>query len=401
MLDHPQAPRWNLDCGDQLDARALAWVRSFQAGLRAPRSWPPAWLEGFQQRVLAQVPHYRGYLPGDIPLLEKEVFREAVWSLVPDDEPLEDLLTYGTSGTSGTRVLLPTAPRVAGATLALFQYGLELHGVDLTGGPDQVAMLQVSMQGFTKTYALISTFLDQAGFVKINLNPDEWRKSRDRVAFIDACRPQVITGDPLTFAELRRLPLKHSPKALISSGMTMLGGLRRELEAHFGCPVLDIYSMSECPFIGLKRDEESGYRVVAPDLFVEALEPSGEIVLTGGRNPFLPLLRYRTHDHARLRVEDGTAFLHDLDGRTPVTFQKRSGERFNSVDVTHSLEEVPVLQFSLHQFADGSLAFRYRGKKDTEKQVRAVLEDLFGGQRLAIEAAPMGAAEKWIQYTSD
>ncbi|HVY60689.1 MAG TPA: phenylacetate--CoA ligase family protein, partial [Planctomycetota bacterium] len=43
-----------------------------------------------------------------------------------------------------------------------------------------------------------------------------------------------------------------------------------------------------------------GLHILPPDLLVESLEPSEELVFTGGRNPFLPLVRYRTGDRARL-----------------------------------------------------------------------------------------------------
>ena len=47
----------------------------------------------------------------------------------------------------------------------------------------------------------------------------------------------------------------------------------------------------------------------------------GEITLTGGRNPFLPLLRYRTGDFASLDTINGHRVLLGLEGREPVEYR--------------------------------------------------------------------------------
>src|SRR5258707_886641 len=84
--------------------------------------------------------------------------------------------------------------------------------------------------------AWLAGCLGGPGFAKLNLAPADWREPDGRARFIDACQPEVFTGDPLSFAELARLPVQHRPKALISTAMQLLPGLRLELEARFGCP---------------------------------------------------------------------------------------------------------------------------------------------------------------------
>lgn len=43
-------------------------------------------------------------------------------------------------------------------------------------------------------------------------------------------------------------------------------------------------------------------------------------MVTGGNNPFLPLMRYRTGDFCSLKIENGVPFLVDLEARNPVVF---------------------------------------------------------------------------------
>ena len=126
----------------------------------------------------------------------------------------------------------------------------------------------------------------------------------------------------------------------------------------------------------------------------------GEITLTGGRDPFLPLLRYRTGDFARLEFDGPTPLLVGLEGRPPTVFRAADGRTINIIDVSTVLKPFALPQFALHQAADGSLRLRVRGEAP-EGALRQALLDLFGaGQPLRIEALVTTEGEKVIQYTS-
>jgi phenylacetate-CoA ligase len=284
-------------------------------------------------------------------------------------------------------------------------------GVTLEGSSDRVSIATVCAQSYTFTYATLSSYLNEAGYIKVNLNPSDWRDPDDRALFLDSCNPEVYTGDPISFLALARLPLKTRPKALVSSAMTMLEGLKRELEDHFGCPVLDVYSMNESRFMAVNRGE--GYEIIPHYLYVEILDaegnacsPStrGEIVLTGGHNPFLPLLRYRTGDYAALEFRGKRPLLVEFEGRKPTVFINSSGRIVNNIDVTYALKHFPIGQFSLHQNADRSLVFRMRESRAEEEEVRAALMKLFGpDQPITIEELTevLLRSGKVLQYTSD
>ena len=76
--------------------------------------------------------------------------------------------------------------------------------------------------------------------------------------------------------------------------------------------------------------------------------------MTGGRNPFLPLLRYRTGDWGRL--DDAPCACGDpmprivaLEGRAPVLFRSAAGGSVNPVDVSGVLRAHPIVQHELVQ----------------------------------------------------
>jgi len=421
LREHPHAPRWNLACGDRLTPGYLESVRRWAAALRAGPvpcgdGATPPWLERFTARALAQVPFYRERIPAGtpfaaVPSLRRADLVRAPWDLVPDDQPLDDILVYPTSGSTGPAFPVYSHPITANAYLAFLEVALARVGVAFEPEPAGVALACVHCQRDTYTYPSLMSYLEGAGFVKVNLLPSEWRDPADAAAFLDACASQVYTGDPYAFACLARLPLRSRPRALISSATALLPGLRAELEAHFGCPVLDLYSLTEARTIAVSYGE--GHEVLAHDVLVEVLDPledrlmplgeRGEVAVSGGCNPFLPLLRYRTGDFARLECRDGRTVLRDLEARPPVCLLDESGTIVNSIDVSRALAGFALPRFQLHQHTDGALTLRVddTGREDI---LRDALLPLFGpGRPLAIrpvDPAP-DPGRKLLQYTSD
>src|SRR5262249_29721380 len=129
----------------------------------------------------------------------------------------------------------------------------------------------------------------------------------------------------------------------------------------------------------------------------------GEVTLTGGRNPFLPLLRYRTGDWASLDLSGPVPVLAGLEGRPPTVFRSAAGAPINNIDVTWALRDLALPQFALDQEADGSLLLQVRGEQVTHEALREALLKLFGpGQQLTIIRLPEAeeSAGKVVQYTS-
>src|SRR5262249_15284551 len=151
------------------------------------------------------------------------------------------------------------------------------------------------------------------------------------------------------------------PKALVSTSMALLPGLRQSLAARFGCPVVDVYSMNESGPIAVAAPDGNGHLLLSHRLYVEVLDPDGapcpsgvrgEVTLTGGFNPSLLLLRSRTGVFASLDFSAPRRLrLVGLEGRAPVVFRAGDGRPINNIDVTAALKPLALPQYQLHQAA--------------------------------------------------
>ena len=392
--EHPHAPRYNWRTGERLDAAALERIHGFDRRVKlGPQPWNrgelPEWVGPFVERCRAHVPFYRHRKTAadffSLPVVRRDEFRKQPWALVADDLSLENLIIYTTSGTGGTILKYPATPELPSRYLPLICHALLQHEIHLDGGP-RVSVVHVCDQNPTVVLCSLSSYLKGAGTVKVNLHPSDWNNADDAVKFLDDCNPELFTGDPVALEHLARLPVSSRPKAIVSSAMSLTAALKQLLESRFNCPVLDMYSMNESGPIGFStRDGE--YEILQPDLFVEVLsadgQPSapnepGEITLTGGLNPCLPLLRYGTGDFGILDYRQGrTPCLRQVHGRRVVLFQATDGNLFNSIDVASALNHIPLAALSLHQRADRSLAIVIPTEADSSA-VEIAIRKLFG-----------------------
>jgi hypothetical protein len=421
LEEHPHAPRYNHRCGDRLDARALERVRAYGKALgerKAGWSWgeAPAWLAEWARACLAEVPFYRGYgaWGGDfaaLPSIERADLLREPWSFVPDGVPLDDLILYRSSQTTGDCLTVLSHPEVSACDLPLLEQLLAAKGVSLEGASNRLAIVMVCAQTRTITYPMVVSYLGEAGFAKINLNPADWRDLEDRVRFLDDCNAEIYSGDPVAFHELVQLPLRTRPKALITTAMTLFPGFRSVLEGHFACPVFDLYAMNEAGII--TADAGEGHAVLSPDLYVEILAPDGtpcppgergEITVSGGINPFLRLLRYRTGDWAAMNFDGPAPRLVDFEPRAPVLFRGAGGKALPAHHVTAALRDFPLAAVTLRQAADGAVEFRSCGEGIVTEEVRAALQHLFGDESsLAVEELPRPYewGGKIVQYSCE
>ena len=447
LEEHPAAPRYTHRGVDRLTPAGIQRVAAFDAALSAePRGWrpgeTPGWVMDFAAECFRDVPAYRAFGPlppalADIPTTSRADLSRAPWEFVPDSLPLDGLTVFQTSGATGHPLDILTHPETLAYYLPLLRAAVALHGVTLgsstvetprwgvsglTSRSDTspsgvaaelgVALAVVCYQATTFTYAAVSTYLQHAGLVKLNLNPADWRDPADRTAFLDACRPTVYSGDPVALAELAALPLTARPAAILSTSMALLPGLRRQLEIRFNCPVIDIYSLNESGPVAASEPHGDALALLSHRLFVEILDADGapvppgqrgEVTLTGGFNPFLPLLRYRTGDWSSLDLSDPRQTrLRGLEGRPPVLFQSTAGLPINNIDVTAALKPFALPQFALHQAADGALTLRLPAPLPETAEVLAALRRLFGeDQPITLQPFDPAAAGKLLQYSRD
>lgn len=419
LREHPAAPRFSNQSGNRLLPDEVEALRGFVDEVQAatigwPRDGRPAWLAAHVEQVCRDVPAFRarGGPPArfeDLPTTCRADLAADIARFVPDTVPIERLINFRTTGTTGNPLLIASHPIVAARYLAFHLRALRRFGVEPRHRRGQVGVVLLGMQRRCFTYVSVTPLMDESGLAKINLHPGDWRAPADRSIYLDALDAEVIAGDPISFAELLRLPLTTRPRALLSVGMTLSRALRDELQARFGCPVLDLYSMNEAGPIGVFDETARGHVLLQPRMYVEILGSNGqpvpegergEVTLTGGFNFCLPLLRYRTGDQAALAHGPDGPVLRALQGRAPVRFQTAAGHWLNNIDVTHALEHWPLTQYSLHQRADASLHLRLaRHAMPHAAAVRGALRALLGD--LPLEVDPLLADDKVLQYTSD
>lgn len=421
LREHPHAPIYNWRTGERLNEAALARVRAYGQQLKtAERGWrpgePPPWVIDFAQFCRREVPYHRRRPDwsdnfSQLPPMTREVIRTRPWDLVPDPLPIDDdLIVYTTSGTTGRRLRIISCPEAPARYLPAIEYALARVGVRIEGGEGRVAIVQACAQRKTNVMSSVSSYLGGAGFAKINLLPHDWRDPADAAAFLDDCAAEVYTGDPFAFVRLMEFPLRTRPTALVSSATALLPGARAALAAHFGCPVIDLYSMNESGPVAFDVGDGTGHEILPHDLFVEILDGRGaacppgvrgEVALTGGNNPYMPLLRYRTGDFAAMDFSRPVPRVIGLSGRTPTIFRAADGRRVNSIDVTAALGDLPLTWFRLHQRADGKLEFRASGSDAELARAAEALRDLFGAGVRVERAAGEAEEGKALQYTSD
>jgi phenylacetate-CoA ligase len=421
MREHANAPIYRNASGHRLLPQELPEVLAFAADVRNASIDPRAdlsqgWLRGYVAAALGRVPYYRRYgslprLLADLPTITRGDLARDIAAFVPDDQALDRLINFRTTGLTGQPLLIASHPVVAARYLAFHERALARFGIELTSGPGDVGVMLVGWQQRCFTYVSVTPQRGECGLAKINLHEDDWRDPADRGLYIDALQPEVMTGDPLSLAALLALAFRHQPRAIMSTSMTLLPGLRAALEQRFACPVLDLYSLNEAGPVAVYDPAHDAHVLLQPRMVIEIVDADGkplpegqrgEITLTGGFNFCLPLLRYRTGDHAALERRGGEWVLADLAGRAPVRFRTASGEWINNIDVTHALKAFALPQYALLQRADGSLEFDVHGHHTAGLgAVKAALLELFGARaRVQITAHPE-ACDKVVQYRSE
>ncbi|MBX7228002.1 MAG: AMP-binding protein [Burkholderiaceae bacterium] len=420
MREHPAAPIYRNKSGNRLMAAEVTELQLFEkkninAAINCFPDKKPSWLDNFLAHVFTQVPYYRGLGRSsslrfeDLPTVSRADFASDITRFVPDSVTLDRLIQFSTTGTTGHPLRVPSHPVVAGRYLTFHKRALKRFGIELQYGRGQVGVVLVGYQRRCFTYVSVTPTMDESGLAKINLHPDDWRDPADRVCYLEALAPEIITGDPLSLTELARLSLKTRPRALLSVSMALSEGLRQMLEKRFECPVLDIYSLNEVGPVAVLDPKLQGHVLLQPQLYVEILDPQGkplqsgergEITVTGGFNFCLPLLRYRTGDYASLSTDGEEPILIGLAGRPPVRFRTKTGEWINNIEITHALKLLPLAQYGFHQLADGSCVLRLHAMSmHLASCARQALIPLFGNDAISLEL--LIAQDKIIQYSSD
>lgn len=434
LREHPGAPRFNHDTGDRLLAGDLSLLDRFARELSAGRgpAAPGAPSEAMLSRLAelaGRVPSWRARLYRgldlrrhweDVPTSSRRDLAERPWDFVPDGEPLERLVVYRTAGTTGHPISVPHHPLAVACYLPLLEEALGRHGVRVDARGLPAACFLLGSQVHTYTYATALSAWGGAGFAKLNLRDGEWPSPEARALYFDEFRPPLVNGDPVSLSEAVRLGLPKGVRAAVTTSTDLSEPLRRSLAAALGAPVVDWYSSVETGPIAYGCPRGEGLHLLPHDLFVEALDAAGrqvpdgtegELTVSGGRNPFAPLLRYRTGDRGRLvrsacPCGDASARVVGLEGRRAVLFRSADGTPVTTVDLSRTLREFPLALHSFLQRADRSLELVVRpleGAAADPAALAAALSRFFGALPLEVRVDPTLGADgtKVVAYRSE
>ncbi|TGL62199.1 phenylacetate--CoA ligase family protein [Leptospira ognonensis] len=372
MIESQYAPRWNTIIGDRITEADYENVKSFETELYTKREFLDS---KPKESILDYVGNLRFYsnffyerLKGlsirhdfeRIPRMTRDDLQNKMTQILPPTHPLDRIIVNPTSGTTGKPILAPNHPFAIGCYVPMIEYSLLKYNVKVSHDFQTTAAIQLCHQNKTIVYATTHSLAGGAKFAKINWKDQDWRELDHKEKFLYEQAPTFLSGDPYAFEEAMKSGLNYKPKALHSTALELEESLRISLATHFQCPVINFYSLNETGPIAYACPLNPEWLHILPhDIFVETLDeyeqPSsfGEIVITGGRNPFLPLLRYATGDFGELNFSlctcgEKTPRLKLLKGRKPIYFTDVSGKKINPVDISRILRMDPnVLR---HQF---------------------------------------------------
>ena len=381
--EHPDAPHWTHATGDRLTAEQVQRVRH-------PLSTDD-WLIDHLATARRTL-RYRG-MPADstlddYPTISRTDLVDDLAAFVPLDADLSRMLHGTSSGSTGAALLIPDDVEEVARGFHLLVALAASAGAAVTIDGERMAVANLVFQRQAFTYvSVISSFAHRA-MARLNLHPMSWGGLAARARFLAPAAPQILTGHPTRLAALLA-PGRHSvlhPPLVFSGAMALSAALRARLEAAFECPVIDVYGLHETRPIAARTDD-GPFRVLDRRVHVEVWDPRrevalppgemGEIVVTAGENPLLPLVRYRTGDYGRLvRLDDGAAGIADLEGRENTRFRADDGTLVPCVELTQHLQAHGAQGWSIDQDAAGRVHAVIAG--GDEPGIRSALHALLG-----------------------
>jgi phenylacetate-CoA ligase len=404
VLQHRYAPRWNFSLGDRIKTQDLVATEQFREAVFAAREpsngHPGQPILDWVAMMRDQVASFRQRLPigfdlqrdwAYIPTMSREDLVLDLPAMVPDSADLKQLIVYTTSGTTGHSLAIPYHPRAVAFNHPLFEYALAAYGVEPSFDHETTACINVCAQVHTFVFANVFSVWQQAAMAKVNLHPKDWSGGREHArGFMAEMAAQLITSDPISLLEMMAWEISLSPRAILSTAVALDPGLSSRISQHYSCPVINWYSSLETGPIACTGPGSEDLLILPHDLYVEVVDPDGyplpegepgEITVSGGRNPLLPLLRYRTGDFGSMAFEPSPR-IKQLQARGPVIFRATDGSLVNPVDVGRIMRECSVfVQHEFIQHQDGSCTVNFRTGPDAPadlNRIKRELQTLFG-----------------------
>jgi phenylacetate-coenzyme A ligase PaaK-like adenylate-forming protein len=223
------------------------------------------------------------------------------------------IVTLPTSGTTGPskRIFFSAADQEL--TTDFFRVGMSV----LVRPGDRVMILFPGQRPGT-IGDLLATALERLDSHPYKFGPPGLEE--DALGFILEKNINVVVGAPV---QIRRLAVCDRARHLLPAGQirsvltssdVLTNKVLADLREIWGCEVFDHYGMTETGLGGgVECDAHTGYHLREADIYYEIIDPinrlpvpdgeMGEVVMTTMSHTAMPLIRYRTGDVSRFRVE--------------------------------------------------------------------------------------------------
>ncbi len=280
------------------------------------------------QRIYDQSPYYKNKLDeygikpsqiktvkdlSNIPFTTKSELRKTYplgMMAVPEDKVVR---IHSSSGTTGKPIIIPYTENDVKTWAEMMARCLEMVGVT---NKDRVQV--------TPGYGLWTAGIGfQAGVEKIGAMavPTGPGNTEKQLEMMIDLKSTVLIGTSsyglLLSEEICRREIKHDLALRIGIfGSERWGDkMRARIEENIGIKTYDIYGLTEIygPGIAIDCEQHNGLHYWADHLLFEIIDPAtgeqlppgerGELVITTLTKEGLPLLRYRTHDITRIKLE--------------------------------------------------------------------------------------------------
>ncbi|HEX7009670.1 MAG TPA: hypothetical protein VF184_06785 [Phycisphaeraceae bacterium] len=228
----------------------------------------------------------------------------------------------------------------------------------------------------------------------------------DNLRVLNEYRPRLVYGWVTPIRRMAQVARErgiavHRPAAMVTTAETLDAPTRQLLEETFGCPVYEIYGLTETGTLAWRSPAWQGFRISHESLIVEFAPaddggPARRLIVTNLALWTMPFIRYDTDDLAVPAQAAGNGqmpYLERVEGRLVDCVRLADGRVILPFQLTMAMEEVPgVVRYQIRQDDLGHFTIRYEAKVNgssdqgpTVEAIRRVMRGVLG-EAVEVEA---------------
>jgi phenylacetate-CoA ligase len=390
------------------------------------------------EHAVTTVPHYRGVAsPAEaredpfaalarFPLLSRDVVRDSGQEMLSEQGDRGKWIENTSGGSTGEPVKLLQDPEHLALTVA----AREVYSTWAGGGLGEPELYiwgsEKDLEGSAEPRNRIGNRLLRRTLLNAFLLTEETIEAI--LAQLQTAAPHLVIAYAQAGYEVARFASRKGiavppQRGMVATAGTLYDFMREQMEATFGCRVLNRYGSRETGDMAGECEHRTGLHVLPWTCHVEVIGPNGEpvgpgeegeIAVTGFTNRAMPLIRYLIGDRARLPERDvpcpcgrRTQMLAEVTGRSVDTFLGPGGQMVDGEYFTHLMYFRPWLrQFQVVQRAPAEVVYRVAceaevpaaDREEIVAKTKAVLGDDCAVEFEQVETIAPSASGK-LRYT--